>query len=54
MQGNRTVLDWRKGSYHDPPEPCSVCGVPTRLRSPRGIACHKVCAERWLADHGKG
>jgi hypothetical protein len=50
-------LNWSKHGPDGParvlttPERCCLCGRPTLLRSPRGKACHKVCAEAWLKAH---
>ncbi|MEH1011719.1 hypothetical protein V6U90_01125 [Micromonospora sp. CPCC 206060] len=45
-------LDWtRTGSAGDP-APCVICGHPAICRSPKGVPCHKVCAEQWIAQHG--
>jgi hypothetical protein len=44
-------VDWRDGGVGEP-TPRVLCGTPTILRSPRGVACHKLRAEAWTAQHG--
>jgi hypothetical protein len=46
-----TVLDWTKTGSAGPSEPCVICHRPAICRSPGGKPCHKVCAERWAAEH---
>ncbi|MEV0734231.1 hypothetical protein [Polymorphospora sp. NPDC050346] len=43
---SKIVLDWSAGGV-GPKSPCALCGKPTIIRSPKGTACHKVCAEEW-------
>ncbi|WP_176737987.1 hypothetical protein [Micromonospora inyonensis] len=47
-----TVLDWRHCTVGDP-EPCVICGKPAISRSPKGVPCHKTCAEAWNTEHQK-
>ena len=43
-------LDWRSARVLDTPRPCVICGRPALLLSPgKGVPCHKMCAEAWLA-----
>lgn len=46
MSAGRVVLDWSAGSIGQP-APCVLCNQKTVMRSPRGVPCHKVCAEDW-------
>lgn len=41
------VLDWSDSKHWGAEEPCVLCRKPTQLRSDKGEACHKVCAEAW-------
>lgn len=45
-------LDWSSATVGDP-APCVLCGKPALMRSPRGVPCHKTCAERWHDEHGQ-
>lgn len=44
----RVLLDWRDGSAEALAEACVLCGQPTWCWSPRGVPCHKTCAEVWI------
>ncbi len=44
------LVDWSKSGSAGPGEPCSICGKPAICRSPRGVPCHKVCAEAWIDE----
>ncbi|MEV8311889.1 hypothetical protein AB0P36_32325 [Streptomyces flavidovirens] len=49
----RRLLVWRDSSHFNRWEdaPCVLCDRPTPLRSHKGEAVHKVCAEDWNAAH---
>lgn len=48
MSAGRVVLDWSAGSIGQP-APCVLCNQKTVMRSPRGVPCHKICAEDWTS-----
>ncbi|MEW2266955.1 hypothetical protein ACGF5T_15115 [Streptomyces sp. NPDC047853] len=47
------LLNWRSSEHYDHTgdQPCVICAKPTPLRSDRGNAVHKVCAEDWIDRH---
>ncbi|MFB7896119.1 DUF4031 domain-containing protein [Streptomyces xiamenensis] len=47
------ALDWGDRSHfdHSGDKPCVLCPKLTPLRSHRGEAVHKTCAETWLSQH---
>ncbi|OEJ28979.1 hypothetical protein AS594_35740 [Streptomyces agglomeratus] len=49
----RRLLVWRDSSHFNQwqDKPCVLCDRPTPLRSHKGEAVHKVCAEDWNAAH---
>lgn len=46
------ALNWGKGRT-GPPAPCVICTRPALCRSPKGVPCHKVCAETWITTHAR-
>jgi len=48
--GLLVVLDWRDAEA-GAPAPCVLCGRPALCRSPKGVPCHKLCAELWTTRH---
>ena len=48
-----SFLDWSKHRVNATPRPCRACAMPAFMTDAKGVPCHKVCAEREIAQRAE-